>query len=407
MAQTSAIPDATAARESSLPRPASRHPLYARPGARSSVARIGLGLALASGVLAAPASARAQARPAPAPPQAVVRVSDDVFFRFGLLLQGWANFSEVPATDAYTQELFIRRIRVLVGGALAKNLTFFVETDAPNLGRATNATKALGNFVIQDAILNFNYSPNHYVDAGLILLPVCRNCVTSATTLLTLDYGSYSFLHSAPTQSSVGRDFGAQARGYLVGNRLEYRLGVYEGLRDTSATNPLRYLGRLQFQLLKPEARPFYYPAFYLPDTVRVFNVGVGGDVQADYNALSVDAFLSHPVGRGVQLNAYANWIRYDGGDTFATLLEQNTYFVESGVYFSQVKLMPFGRIEFREFDEAVVAPTAIDETRYQAGLTFFFRGNNGNVRGAFTRVNPGLGESTNAFTVQLQGFFY
>ena len=44
-----------------------------------------------------------------------------------------------------------------------------------------------------------------------------------AASLLPIDYGPYTFANSAPTQSSVGRDTGIQARGYLANKRLEYR----------------------------------------------------------------------------------------------------------------------------------------------------------------------------------------
>ena len=38
----------------------------------------------------------------------------------------------------YGQNLFARRIRLLVGGQVAKNVTFFFETDSPNLGKSSS-----------------------------------------------------------------------------------------------------------------------------------------------------------------------------------------------------------------------------------------------------------------------------
>ena len=74
--------------------------------------------------LAAPARSRAQA---------AIKVGEDVNIKFGVLLQPWADWTKDPVTDGYSQNLFLRRGRLLVGGAVAKNVTFFIETDNPNL----------------------------------------------------------------------------------------------------------------------------------------------------------------------------------------------------------------------------------------------------------------------------------
>jgi hypothetical protein len=44
---------------------------------------------------------------------------------------------------------------------------------------------------------------------------------------------------------------------------------------------------------------------------------------------------------------------------------------------------------------------------RYQLGLTYYWRGFNGNVKGAWVRVTPNTGPSSNQFTMQLQAFYY
>jgi hypothetical protein len=66
------------------------------------------------------------------------------------------------------------------------------------------------------------------LDGGLILIPLCRDCNSSAAALLGLDYGMYSFVENGPTGSTFGRDTGFQAKGYFLGNRLEYRVGAYQ-----------------------------------------------------------------------------------------------------------------------------------------------------------------------------------
>src|SRR5919109_970556 len=68
--------------------------------------------------------------------QASIKVGDDVNIRFGALLQGWGDWTQDPITEGYSQNLYLRRVRLLVGGQVARNISFFIETDNPNLGRA-------------------------------------------------------------------------------------------------------------------------------------------------------------------------------------------------------------------------------------------------------------------------------
>ena len=77
-----------------------------------------------------------------APAQAVIKVNDDVNFKFGFLLQPQADWLQNPANDSYSQNLFLRRARLIVGGQVAKNVTFFFETDSPNLGKVVAALRS-------------------------------------------------------------------------------------------------------------------------------------------------------------------------------------------------------------------------------------------------------------------------
>jgi hypothetical protein len=97
------------------------------------------------------------------------------------------------------------------------------------------------------------------IDAGLLIPPFCRNCLESAASQLALDFSSYLFLQSGPTQSVGGRDTGFQAMGYLAGGRLEYRAGVFQGFRQSDARNPLRTTARVQYDVWDIETG-YVYP---------------------------------------------------------------------------------------------------------------------------------------------------
>jgi hypothetical protein len=55
------------------------------------------------------------------------------------------------AVVRHRYNLFVRRMRLINGGHVAKRVTFFVETDAPNLGRTINGTHISPGVIVQDA----------------------------------------------------------------------------------------------------------------------------------------------------------------------------------------------------------------------------------------------------------------
>ncbi|GAC1515190.1 MAG: hypothetical protein NVS1B4_04840 [Gemmatimonadaceae bacterium] len=353
--------------------------------------------------------------------QYTLKVNDSTNVRFGLLLQQWTdwNQSNVAADSSYQQNMFLRRIRFLVGGNVNSRLSFFYEVDAANVGRApvAGAKNPSVSVFTQDAFFEYRLSEKReaLLDGGLILVPLCRNCLNSAASLLSLDYGNYSFVENAATQSVVGRDFGTQLRGYLADEHLEYRVGLYAGARSQpSANNSFRSVGRLQYNFLNTEVAPtsLTYAGTYLGKK-PVFAVGTGYDVQGDYKAYAVDAFFDHPVGTdGVTLTA--DFIHYDGGVKFPTVVKQDTYHLEGAYYFSAYKMAAFGRIEGRNAD----ATNAFDqkEKRYQVGGTYYAQGHNFNVKAAYSRnaldtFVPGTGtgpaNNQNQFTIQMQAFVY
>src|SRR5947208_10727309 len=117
--------------------------------------------------------------------QVVIKVNEDVNFKLGVLGQFQADWLGDPTADDTTQNLFIRRIRLLFGGQVAKNVTFFVDTDSANLGRTVNGVKNTpSTTIIQDAYGEFKASDAFAVDAGLMFVPFSRNSVQSAATLL-------------------------------------------------------------------------------------------------------------------------------------------------------------------------------------------------------------------------------
>ena len=337
----------------------------------------------------------------PAAAQIVVKGPDDASFKLGVLGQFQADTIDNPDGEPNTNNLFVRRLRLLFAGQVTKNVSFFVETDAPNLGKTLPGGKNIQpSLILQDAYAEFRVAGGFMLDAGLMFVPFSRNSLQSAATLLPIDYGAYTFSDSSPTESTTGRDTGFQARGNLVGNRLEYRIGAFQGFRDTGSDNAFRYAGRVRYNVLDTESG-FFYTGTYLGKK-KILAVGAAFDAQQDYHAYDIDAFFDHPLGPGA-VTAQVNYNRFDGGDTLKTLPKQNDVLVEAGYLIRALKLTPV--LQFAHKNVSDQSPG--DESRTAVGANYWWAGHNVNVKALYTRIAPKGLNKQNEFTVQLQVFYF
>lgn len=351
--------------------------------------------------------------PAFAQAQALVKVNDDVFFRLGIQFQFWGDWQQdTSPAGTYQQNLYFRRARFQLAGQTSKDVSFFFQTDNPNLGKSTQTVaggagaKALGaGFIIQDAWVEWKIANEFRLDAGLFLVPFCRNCLQSTLSYTTLDISPLAALANAVTQSSGTRDTGFGAKGYLLGDRLEYRAYVFSGARDVGVKNSFRYSGRVQYDFLDTETG-YVYSGLNMGKK-KIFAIGAGSDNQSNFHAYSGDAFFDLPVGTVGSVAGQAAWYHYDGEDRFTALPRQNDYLGELGFYVAGLKLEPFAQYHKIDFSDAV--NTNNGQERYQGGLTYFIYGHNLKFTGAFTRLVPKSPTipCTNEITVQLQAYYF
>ena len=337
----------------------------------------------------------------PASAQAVIKVNEDVNIRLGVLGQFQGDWLEDGETGD-TPNLFIRRIRLLFGGQVAKNVSFFVDTDAPNLGRKVGSTKNITpSMIIQDAYAEFRVNTGLMINAGLMFVPFSRASVQSAGTLLALDYPPYTFAQSPATQSATGRDTGFQARGYFLGNRLEYRVGAFQGAQRANLDPALRVTGRLQYQFLEPEGTGYFYAGTQF-GMRRVLALGAAFDVQDEYRGYDVDLYLDHPTGTGA-ITGQVFYNHFDGGLTLPSLPAQDLVQLELGYFFPGPRLTPWVQFARRDAE----GPLALDETRWSVGVNYWLQRHNANVKAAFGQIDSdGLG-ARSQFTIQLQIFYF
>ncbi len=362
------------------------------------------------------------ALPAPVEAQAIVKVNDDVYFRFGINIAAQADWQQIPnsagtETIGYQQNLFVRRARLLTGGQVARDVSFFLQLDSSNIGKNKAPGSAFTPAVsVLDALVQWKVATEFQPQAGLFYVPLGRTTLTGSASNLTLIGGPSSFLSSSATQSTTMRDTGFGATGYLLDSRLQYRAGVYQGERQAGSRNAFRYAGRVQYEFFDADLGllnlGYIYPGTNLGKK-KIVAVGIGSDNQGDYHAYTADVFADIPVGAqdkvkgGDAVTGSLSWFHYDGGSRFASLPRQNDYLLEAGFLFASVKLQPFLQLHAQDFSDP--ASSSKNTRQYEVGMHYYVHGLNLKVSGAYTRLVPKASASpaTNQLTFQLQCFYF
>lgn len=359
--------------------------------------------------------------------QVVVKVNDDVDFRFGTLLHFWADWTQDPVGAGYAQNLFLRRIRFLVVATLSKDVTAFYQTDNPRLGNAGVAgTKSLTTgFLTQDAFVEWKLAGDRAaLDVGLFYTPQSRVVLTGSATSLSFDTPAFGQQPVSVTGSSAGRDIGVGWKGYVLDERLEYRAGVFAGQRQAApaantvgSRNSPRAAARLQYDFLDKEKGYTYVGTNRGARSILAF--GAWGDTQGDFRAYGFDVAADIPIGKNA-VTAEADYLDYDGGRQFTSVVagvvtpllpKEHGLFAHAGYYLDRIKLQPFLRYERLDFREERFQ--AGDQQRYGGGVNWYVSGQNLKVTAFYERIVPKVKpaaasiRATNHAGIQLQFYYF
>jgi hypothetical protein len=376
---------------------------------------------------APPAAPAAPAAPASGyvlspPPQSPLKIEspNGSSVRLGLLLQPQFQSVSSATLNSYSNDIYIRRTRILLGGTLLGVFEYFVDTDFANLfltepavaGTPDPGTKATPGMNIQDAFATWKaFGDMIKVDAGYMLPPLAHNAVQGATTLYSWDYFSYTFLSgvAAPFNASaspVGRDSGLQLRGLLVGGRLESRAGLSQGRRETEsmtdvvARNFFRFTARVQVNLFDPETGFFYAGTYH--GAKKILSLGGAVDLQDSYRYFAVDGFVDLPLGPNV-LTAQINYAYWNPNGGIVTLpARESALMGEGGFLIGAAALSPIIRVEH------LWVTNNNDTTRLGGGLAWWPFGHNSNLKAFYTNAKTeNAPRSVNQFNVQWQLYFF
>ena len=349
--------------------------------------------------------------PAVAEAQMAIKVNDTVNVKFGVQMQAWADFTQDTATDGYTDNLFLRRVRFLMAGQVAPDVTFFYQVDNPNLGKAPKSLST--GFLTQDALITWKIHNAFRLEGGLFIVPLSRAGLSSTVSFLTLDISPTATVFAAPSQTNGLRDTGFQARGYLLDRgQLEYRLAVTQGIRSAAVTgvdggsrNSFRTTAFVNYNFFETEN------GYVLGGTnlgnKKVMALSAGVDAQATYSAYNGNFFATLPVGKGGEFATQLQWTHYDGGAWIPTVLRQNNYLGEVAFLIPQTKIQPFAKYELQKFSDDYAVSK--DYKRWAVGFHYMVSKQNLKLSGQYQRISPDAGSipSQNQFTVELQLFYF
>ncbi len=332
--------------------------------------------------------------------------------KLGVLLQPQGEWIETADAQHWSQNLFLRRARLLVGGTVDDHLSFFFDTDSPNLGKSGHKNDL--SIFVQDAFVTWSEGDAFKVDAGMILLPLDHNHMQSAGTLLPVDYGPFTFAESGYMQEQVGRDYGVQLRGYVLGQHLEYRVGAFQGVRNdvtepatTTDRNPFRTVARIVWYPFEADTGYFYSGTFL--GTKKVAALGASYDTQGSYKLWSVDAFWDWPAAGGDVFTVQADWTSADPDPAFEPadptkqLYQQRNWLFEAGYGFHGPKLEPFVQIAGVNYADEIHP----DESRYRAGVAWWGSGHKFNVKLAGGKIRKEGTNSRDEIVLQMQVFAF
>ena len=230
-----------------------------------------------------------------------------------------AGFGSASTSDDWSTDYKLYRARILVGGQLSKNGSFFFETEIPTpIGNNGDGTK--GVFVspiILDCQYEHTYAPGHMLVAGQQLVSHNRNGLQGAASLMANDFTFFQYPYNlfgndSPLQGTFGRDLGVNARGFFLNDKLEYRLGVFSG-RSFAGDGAPRVVGRAAYNFLDAE-KDYYYAGTKIGNG-KTAALAAGFDVQGTYVNIGADFFLDVPVSEGGSITLNTAYSYMDGGD--------------------------------------------------------------------------------------------
>jgi len=152
----------------------------------------------------------------------VTSADSNFVFKIRGYVQFDSRFYPDRQSDSVLSDTFlIRRARPIFEGTVYRKLDWRVMLDFG----AQSSLSSANNALLQEAYLNARLWEECQIQAGKFKEPVGLERLQSGANLLFVE-------RAYPTQLVPNRDVGAQVQGDLLGSRLNYAVGVFNGVAD-------------------------------------------------------------------------------------------------------------------------------------------------------------------------------
>lgn len=342
-----------------------------------------------------------------------LEVDEDTWIQLGFLGQFRYEAAENRAgtdSDYWSSQFFTRRARVMGLGSVHENVRFFFSTDVPNTGLAGTPNTMVWN----DGFVDFQIMPELKIAFGRILVPFSVENQASAASLLGIDYNLSLLKTPSPVDRAFWRDDGIEVRGILLDGMIDYRVGVFRGVRDFDL-NPNfmpRATGMVLVNLQDSQPGWFYNPNSL--GSLDVVSFGAGFDYLTNSasgvdDGLAISAFGLVEQGiAGGRLNAMVSYFHWQGtgwggGFEGATMGAQVGYLLPMEVLAGKMQpVLRFQRQDdSRETGTAAGAGFALNTINL--GLNYYLKGQAANLKLDYALNDRRDGEGQRVDTLRLQ----
>ncbi|MDO8846741.1 MAG: hypothetical protein Q7U98_08265 [Methylicorpusculum sp.] len=339
---------------------------------------------------------------------ATFKIDDTKWLSLGAGLRTSFTSVESVADGKWSNDFFVDNMRLYVNAQIHEYIKLEINSECQTCNSG-------GELRLLDAIGKFEVHPMANLWVGRMLVPAERREMNgpfysavhsiyvtgdriSGTPFEPADF-NVKIQNDGTSAGSFGRDDGATFWGSAWDGRIQYALGIFQGLRGgANKDDNLLYAQRLAFNFWEVEKNPGYYTSgtYYGKGgdilTLAVSNqyqedgAGIEGDA-GNFRGTSIDLLLEKVLGNGGVITLNGEYKNYGikgfsmasrkAGGGFA-MFEGNAYDM-SGMYLFPQKI---GIGQFQPFVRYVnVDPiNSPDRDMYEAGVNYVIDGHNARI---------------------------
>ena len=303
------------------------------------------------------------------------------------------NSAPPPAQEENIEDLFVRRLRLILRAQISQALDLYVQAGQDNIGSKILRDDA--GFRIKDAALNYRKNDGLQILVGQLKVPFLRQNLCSGFDQLLVDRSFVTALRPAIEGS---RDQGGMVWGNLKG--FQYRAAVFDGSdqEGTNARSSLRGTARVSWNWFTPETGLSYTGTTFGQSKILQVAAQVdtqngrldprddtafAGDPRA-YRAWAAEAFYDQPLGKRWAVTGEGAWLERRDDYEAAGIATRSI----TGAYGQAGLLLPWsvgaGRLQVAGRWEEIETDRGAVESSLRArtfGLTWFVKGHDRKIQ--------------------------